>query len=99
MLPPLVLPYRAQQEVGKELAKAIDFKPDGWDVYLQMYTERVPLKGIRSKFEVSGLIYRVPGTLYINPITSICRPASHTRNYRTHGLVSSGTRMGYTPGV
>nr|DAS46446.1 MAG TPA: hypothetical protein [Caudoviricetes sp.] len=52
---PLVLPYYVQQEVGKELDKALDFKPDGWDVYLQMYTERVPLKGIRSKFEVFGL--------------------------------------------
>lgn len=52
---PLVLPYDVRQEVCKELDKAIDFKPDGWDVYLQMYTERVPLKGIRSKFEVSGL--------------------------------------------
>lgn len=52
---PLVLPYDVQQEVGKELDKALDFKPDGWDVYLQMYTERVPLKGIRSKFEVFGL--------------------------------------------
>lgn len=52
---PLVLPYDVQQEVGKELDKAIDFKPDGWDVYLQMYTERVPLKGIKSKFEVFGL--------------------------------------------
>ena len=52
---PLALPYSAQQEVGKELDKALDFKPDGWDVYLQMYTERVPLKGIRSKFEVFGL--------------------------------------------
>ena len=52
---PLVLPYDAQQEVGKELYKALDFKPDGWDVYLTMYTERVPLKGIRSKFEVFGL--------------------------------------------
>lgn len=44
-----------QQEVGKELDKALDFKPNGWDVYLQMYTERVPLKGIKSKFEVFGL--------------------------------------------
>ena len=56
---PLVLPYDANQEVGKELDKALDkaldFKPDGWDVYVQMYTERVPLKGIRSKFEVFGL--------------------------------------------
>ncbi len=52
---PLVLPYSAQQEVCKELDKALDFKPNGWDVYLQMYTERVPLKGIRSKFEVFGL--------------------------------------------
>jgi hypothetical protein len=51
---PLVLPYDAQQEVRKELDKAIDFKPDGWDVYLQMYTERVPLKGILSKFEIFG---------------------------------------------
>lgn len=52
---PLLLPYDVQREVGKELGKALDFKPDGWDVYLQMYTERVPLKGIRSKFEVFGL--------------------------------------------
>lgn len=52
---PLLLPYDVQHEVCKELDKAIDFKPDGWDVYLQMYTERVPLKGIKSKFEVFGL--------------------------------------------
>ena len=52
---PLVLPYSAQQEVSKELDKALNFKPDVWDVYVQMYTERVPLKGIRSKFEVFGL--------------------------------------------
>lgn len=52
---PLLLPYDVQREVCKELGKAIDFKPDGWDVYLQMYTERVPLKGIKSKFEVFGL--------------------------------------------
>lgn len=52
---PLTLPYYVQQEVGKELDKALDFKPDGWDVYLQMYTERVPLKGIQSKFEIFGL--------------------------------------------
>lgn len=51
----LLLPYEVQHEVCKELDKAIDFKPDGWDVYLQMYTERVPLKGIKSKFEVFGL--------------------------------------------
>lgn len=52
---PLTLPCYVQQEVGKELDKALDSKPDGWDVYLQMYTERVPLKGIRSKFEIFGL--------------------------------------------
>lgn len=52
---PLALPYSAKQEVGKELDKALDFKPDGWDVYLQMYTERVPLKGVLSKFMVFGL--------------------------------------------
>lgn len=52
---PLLLPYDVQREVGKELGKALDFKPGGWDVYLQMYTERVPLKGILSKFEVFGL--------------------------------------------
>lgn len=52
---PLLLPYDVQQETCKELDKALDFKPDGWDVYVQMYTERVPLKGIRSKFEVFGL--------------------------------------------
>lgn len=51
---PLVLPYAVQQEVCKELDKALDFKPNGWDVYLQVYTERVPLKGIRSKFEIAG---------------------------------------------
>lgn len=51
----LLLPYDVQREVGKELDKALNFKPDEWDVYLQMYTERVPLKGIRSKFEVFGL--------------------------------------------
>lgn len=52
---PLLLPYDVQREVCKELDKALDFKPDGWDVYLRMYTERVPLKGIKSKFEVFGL--------------------------------------------
>lgn len=52
---PLLLPYDVQREVCKELDKALDFKPDGWDVYLQMYTERVPLKGIKSKFKVFGL--------------------------------------------
>lgn len=52
---PLLLPYDVQHEVCKELDKALDFKPEGWDVYLQMYTERVPLKGVRSKFEVFGM--------------------------------------------
>ena len=52
---PLLLPYDVQQETCKELDKALEFKPDWWDVYVQMYTERVPLKGIRSKFEVFGL--------------------------------------------
>nr|DAJ20969.1 MAG TPA: hypothetical protein [Siphoviridae sp. ctEci12] len=52
---PLLLPYDVQQETCKELDKALEFKPDGWDVYLQMYTEHLPLKGIRSKFEVCGL--------------------------------------------
>lgn len=52
---PLLLPYDVQQETCKELDKALEFKPDGWDVYVQMYTERLPLKGIRSKFEVFGL--------------------------------------------
>ena len=52
---PLLLPYDVQHEVCKELDKALNFKPDVWDVYLQMYTERVPLKGIKSKFEVFGL--------------------------------------------
>lgn len=94
---PLVLPYDVRQEVCKELDKAIDFKPDGWDVYLQMYTERVPLKGVLSKFKVFGLDEK--GTPCINPITSICLRASHTRNYRTLGITSSGTHMGYTPGV
>lgn len=51
---PLRLPYGVHQEVCGELERALEYKPDGWDVYLQMYTERVPLKGIRSKFDVSG---------------------------------------------
>lgn len=51
---PLRLPYDVQQEVCAELERAIEYKPDGWDVYLQMYTERVPLKGMQSKFEVFG---------------------------------------------
>lgn len=51
---PLRLPYGVQQEVCGELERALEYKPDGWDVYLQMYTERVPLKGIRAKFEVFG---------------------------------------------
>lgn len=52
---PLRLPYGVHQEVCGELERALEYKPDGWDVYLQMYTERVPLKGIRSKFDVSGM--------------------------------------------
>lgn len=52
---PLRLPYAVKQETCHELEKALEYKPDGWDVYLQMYTERIPLKGIRSKFEVFGL--------------------------------------------
>ena len=52
---PLRIPYAVKQEVCGELERAIEYKPDGWDVYVQMYTERVPLKGIRSKFEVFGL--------------------------------------------
>ncbi len=52
---PLRLPYAARQETCKELENAILFKPDGWNVYLRMYTEQVPLKGIRSKFDVFGL--------------------------------------------
>lgn len=52
---PLRIPYYVKQEVCGELERALEYKPDGWDVYLQMYTERIPLKGIRSKFEVFGL--------------------------------------------
>lgn len=52
---PLRLPYGVQQEVCGELERALEYKPDEWDVYVQMYTERLPLKGIRSKFEVFGL--------------------------------------------
>ena len=52
---PLRIPYDVKQEVCGELERAIEYKPDWWDVYLQMYTERVPLKGIKSKFEVFGL--------------------------------------------
>lgn len=52
---PLRLPSEVQQETCKELENAVRFKPDGWNVYLRMYTERLPLKGIRSKFEVFGL--------------------------------------------
>lgn len=52
---PLRIPYAVNQEVCAELERAIEYKPDGWDVYLQMYTELVPLKGVRSKFEVFGL--------------------------------------------
>lgn len=52
---PLRLPYGVHQEVCGELERALEYKPDGWDVYLQMYTERVPLKGVRSKFEVFGV--------------------------------------------
>ena len=52
---PLLLPYEVQKETCTELEKALDYKPDGWDVYLQMYTERIPLKGIRSKFEIFGV--------------------------------------------
>lgn len=50
---PLRIPYAVNQEVCAELGRAIEYKPDGWDVYLQMYTERVPLKGIQSKFEIA----------------------------------------------
>lgn len=52
---PLRIPYAVNHEVCAELERAIEYKPDGWDVYLQMYTELVPLKGVRSKFEVFGL--------------------------------------------
>ena len=52
---PLRIPYEVNQEVCAELERAIEYKPDGWDVYVQMYTERVPLKGVRSKFEVFGV--------------------------------------------
>nr|DAM33637.1 MAG TPA: hypothetical protein [Caudoviricetes sp.] len=52
---PLRIPYAVKQEVCAELERAIEYKPDGRDVCVQMYTERVPLKGIRSKFEVFGL--------------------------------------------
>ena len=52
---PLRIPYAVNQEVCAELERAIEYKPDGWDVYLQMYTELVPLKGVWSKFEVFGL--------------------------------------------
>ena len=48
---PLRIPYDVKQEVCAVLERAVEYKPDGWDVYLQMYTERVPLKGIRSKFQ------------------------------------------------
>ena len=60
---PLRIPYAVNQEVCAELERAIEYKPDGWDVYVQMYTERVPLKGIRSKFEVFGLDEK--GTRYL----------------------------------
>lgn len=59
---PLRLPYSVQQEVCGELERALEYKPDGWDVYLQMYTEHVPLKGIRAKFEVFGMDKK--GNLY-----------------------------------
>lgn len=59
---PLRLPYGVHQEVCGELERALEYKPDGWDVYLQMYTERVPLKGIRSKFKVFGMDKK--GNLY-----------------------------------
>ena len=95
---PLRLPYGVHQEVCGELERALEYKPDGWDVYLQMYTERVPLKGIRSKFDVFGTDKKVTGTRCTSPITSICPRASHTLSYKTPGLVSSGTRMAYTPG-
>ncbi len=52
---PLRLPSEVQQETCKELDNAVLFKPEGWNVYLRMYTERLPLKGIRSKFEVFGM--------------------------------------------
>lgn len=52
---PLRIPYAVNQEVCAELERAMEYNPDGWDVYLQMYTELVPLKGVRSKFEVFGL--------------------------------------------
>ncbi len=55
LVTPLRLPYEVQQETGKELENAIHFKPEGWNVYLRMYTEKLPLKGIRSKFEIFGL--------------------------------------------
>ena len=36
---PLRIPYAVKQEVCGELERALEYKPDGWDVYLQMYTE------------------------------------------------------------
>lgn len=50
---PLRIPYAVKQEVCGELERAIEYKQDGWDVYLQMYTERLPMKGIQSKFEIA----------------------------------------------
>ena len=96
---PLRLPYGVQQEVCGELERALEYKPNGWDVYIQMYTERVPLKGIRAKFEVFGTDKKVTGTRCTSPITSICPRTLRTLSYKTPGLVSSGTQKAYTPGA
>lgn len=96
---PLRIPYAVNQEVCAELERAIEYKPDGWDVYLQMYTELVPLKGVRSKFEVFGLDEK--GTrypVYRSDFFEMPR-AFHILNYKTRGLASSGTQAVYTPGV
>jgi hypothetical protein len=96
---PLRLPYGVQQEVCGELERALEYKPDGWDVYLQMYTERVPLKGIRSKFEVfgtdkKGTRYPVYQSDYFDMPTSFAHPELQNTwfsfKWYPHGIHAGG---------
>lgn len=96
---PLRLPYAVNQEVCAELERAIEYKPDGWDVYVQMYTERVPLKGIQSKFEVFGTdkkgnLYPVYQSDYFDMPTSFAHPELQNTwfsfKWHPHGIHAGG---------
>lgn len=83
---------------AKSLIKHLTSSQTG-DVYLQMYTERVPLKGIRSKFDVFGLDekgnrYPVYQSDYFDMSPGFSHPELQNAWY-----TSSGTWTVYTPGV